>query len=494
MYVAALNIVMLPVYVRYMGAEAYGLVGFFTLLQTWFQLLDMGLTPTLSREFSRFRAGVVDIATVSGLVRAMEWFFSGVGLISALVVIFAANWIGQNWLKPQELTHSELVHCIMLMGGMLAPRWLVGLYRSGLSGMERMVVINLTGMLVATLRAVGAWLVLTTWTTRPTGFFVYQFAVAVLELGLMRIVLYRRFPMHGIGVWPDLRALRGILRMAGSMAFLTGLWAAFSQMDKLLLSKLLDLRTYGFFVVATTLAGGISLLAAPIGQALQPRLAVLVAQNNEAGLTALYRASTQAIAAILFAVAGVMTCFASPLLLAWTNNPEVSQNAANVVPLYAIGNAIAALLGLGFLIQFAFGYLRWHVIGNCIFGIVWLPGIYFAACRAGAIGVGWVWLGANLAYLLFWMPIAHRKLLPSLWWRWPLQDVGPVALAVALVAVVFGQLDLTACSRVTVIGTVCGATVVFALAGLLAGSQTRAFLVRLPQQLKLANAGLQSDK
>ena len=33
---------MVPLYVRYMGVEAYGLVGFYAMLQGWFMLLDMG--------------------------------------------------------------------------------------------------------------------------------------------------------------------------------------------------------------------------------------------------------------------------------------------------------------------------------------------------------------------------------------------------------------------------------------------------------------------
>jgi hypothetical protein len=49
-YMTVINIVMVPLYVRYMGTEAYGLVGFFAMLQAWFQLLDIGLTPTLAPE------------------------------------------------------------------------------------------------------------------------------------------------------------------------------------------------------------------------------------------------------------------------------------------------------------------------------------------------------------------------------------------------------------------------------------------------------------
>jgi O-antigen/teichoic acid export membrane protein len=38
-YVTLIGILMLPVYLRYMGAEACGLVGFFTMLNALFQLL-----------------------------------------------------------------------------------------------------------------------------------------------------------------------------------------------------------------------------------------------------------------------------------------------------------------------------------------------------------------------------------------------------------------------------------------------------------------------
>ena len=58
LYVTIIGIVMVPLYIKYMGSEAYGLVGFFSMLQAWFGLLDMGLTPTMSREAARFNGGV----------------------------------------------------------------------------------------------------------------------------------------------------------------------------------------------------------------------------------------------------------------------------------------------------------------------------------------------------------------------------------------------------------------------------------------------------
>lgn len=40
LYTTLIGIVLVPLYLQYMGTEAYGLVGFFVMLQAWFNLLD----------------------------------------------------------------------------------------------------------------------------------------------------------------------------------------------------------------------------------------------------------------------------------------------------------------------------------------------------------------------------------------------------------------------------------------------------------------------
>ena len=40
-----MGLVFVPVYIKYLGIESYGLIGFFASLQAWFALLDMGMTP-----------------------------------------------------------------------------------------------------------------------------------------------------------------------------------------------------------------------------------------------------------------------------------------------------------------------------------------------------------------------------------------------------------------------------------------------------------------
>ena len=487
-YAAGISIVMLPVYVRHLGAEAYGLVGFLTMLQAWCQLIDLGLTPTLSRELSRFKAGILPGSEVATMVRSTEWLMGGVGAACAGTVALAAGWIARDWLKAQQLPQDEIIRCLIMMGGILATRWLVGLYRGGLAGLEQMVPLNLAGIVLATLRAVGVMAVLLFWTTRPAGFFAYQLVVALVELVVMKMLFYRAFPMRGAGWHPVMRSLRGVLGLATTMALLTGLWVVISQTDKLVLSWTLDLPSYGFYMVVVALAGGISLLAGPLSQALQPRFTVLASRGDHASLVRLYRASTQATCAGVFAVAGVMACFAAPLLQAWTNNLAAVRSSAGILPLYALGNAVSALLVLAFLIQFAYGRLRWHVIGNCVFALIWLPGVWLAAQRAGAVGVGWIWLLGNVVYLVGWVPVVHHHLLPGLGWRWLVWDVGVILLAEAGMLALIAQMDLATLGRPGVFAALALVTAGVALVGLLAGGESRPALLRLTRSLLVAKS------
>ena len=477
-YVAALGIVMLPVYVRYLGAEAYGRVGFFTMLQSWLLLFDLGLTPTVSREISRHRAQAVSRTEVGAIIRSLEWLFALMGLVTIAAIGLGAPWIARDWLKVEHLVPSDVVTCIAAMGGIVGLKWLTGLYRGGLAGLELLVTLNVANIAVTTLRSIGVLAVLRWTNTGPVGFFGYQLAVGVVELLLTGFLFYRSFPMGEIGWPPRLKSLWGIAGLAGGMAFLAVHWVVIGQTDKLILSGVLELREYGFFAVVATLAGGISLLAVPINQALQPRFSLIVAQGETAPVIALYRTSTQMACAAVMAVAGMLAAFPEQIVRAWTGNQEAGQYAARVLPLYALGNAVVVILGLAFVVQFALGRIRWHVIGNCLFFVFWLPAVYVAAHRWGGVGTGWVWLIANLAFLLLWLPRVHQRLLPMLGWRWLVLDVGLCgAVPLGGAAILFG-VGLPLSGRWVTLGFVAILTVLLALAGAWAGRGSRTVLSR----------------
>ena len=51
---ALMSLAFVPLYIKFMGIESYGLVGIFTSLLALFGLLDMGLSTTLNRSWQGF--------------------------------------------------------------------------------------------------------------------------------------------------------------------------------------------------------------------------------------------------------------------------------------------------------------------------------------------------------------------------------------------------------------------------------------------------------
>src|SRR5262245_47837714 len=83
-YVALIGIAMVPLYLKYMGLEAYGLIGFFAMAQAWIQVLDFGLSPTLGREAAKLNAGSSTAETLMLFLRLLDIVFGILGLAVAL--------------------------------------------------------------------------------------------------------------------------------------------------------------------------------------------------------------------------------------------------------------------------------------------------------------------------------------------------------------------------------------------------------------------------
>jgi O-antigen/teichoic acid export membrane protein len=483
---AVTGIIMLPVFVGYLGPEAFGLVGFFAMLQSWSLLLDMGMTPTLSRELARFTAGAASHERVAKMIRTMEWIFAGLAVVCAGSVILSSSWISHHWLKAKAISQGEVQYCLALMGGMLGMQWLGAIYRAGLVGLERMVILNVAVIISAVGRTGGSWLVLKYVSATPHAYFTFHVLAAVVEVVGYRLLFSSIFSLKGAGPWPDFASLHGSRAMAGGMAFLSALWIVVSQSDKLTLSWLLDLSSYGSFAVAASLAGGINQLAAPMIQSLQPRFVALAAQDARDGLEELYRTSTQLMAVGLFAVAGTMAAFAAPLLFAWTGNAELARRAAPVLALYVLGYATASLLSLAFSVQFAYGRLRWQLAGSSVFGLFWVPGGYLAARYAGAVGTGAIWLGCNALYLVTWLSYIHSRILPGLWRRWLLVDVGLVVLAEGILLGGARMIGIPFTGRLQVLAAIGFATVMVVVLGLLVAPLARRQVLALVRRFRLS--------
>ena len=89
------------------------------------------------------------------------------------------------------------------------------------------------------------------------------------------------------------------------------------------------------------------------------------------------------------------------------------RDSSPVLALYALWTGIGSYFFVPFVLQYAQGQIRLHVIGNLLFALLWVPAAVFAAWRFGALGAGTVWLAGNVLFVLIWVPLTHRCLLAA---------------------------------------------------------------------------------
>ncbi len=424
LYVALICIAIVPLYIEYMGAEAYGLVGFFAMLQAWFLLLDMGLTPTMARETARFHGGSTAATDYRRFVRSLEGLFILVALVGGGGIYAASGYVADDWLQSSHLPSAEIFSSIQLIAVIVAFRWMCGLYRGAITGAERLVWLGGFNASIATLRFVGVLPVLHFIGVTPTLFFKYQLCVAVVELVGLMVMAYRLLPQIPRGervifTWAPLRAT---LKFSLSIAAVTSIWVVVTQMDKLLLSKLLPLAEYGYFTLAVLVASGILVISGAISSAIMPRLVKLEAQGDQAGLIRIYRQATQLVAIIVSAASLTVAFCAEPLLWAWTGDKVLVEQAAPILALYALGNGIMAVSAFPYYLQYAKGDLRLHLIGNIGFVTLLVPALIWAVDKYSGVGAGYVWLLVNIIYFVVWVPVVHHKFAPGLNLGWFSRD------------------------------------------------------------------------
>lgn len=429
---ALMGIVFVPLYIKYLGMEAYGLIGVFAILQAWMTLLDMG--PTLNREMARYKAGAISAESILDLLRSMEWICTGIALLIVSMVWFTAPLLAASWLKVERLPIGMVIQAIVVMGFVVATRFWEEVYRSAIRGMQQQVWLNTVQAILATLRWFGVLAVIVWISPTVQAFFVWQGLVSVISVIIYARKTYQWLPGSTRGGQFSWYAIKGVGRFAGGMATITLLALLLTQVDKLLLSGLLSLEQFGYYALAGVVAGGLGQLITPMNAAIYPRFTELVTCHDEDGLIKTYHDACQLMSAIIIPPALVLAAFAKPVLLLWTGNHALTIAVAPILSLLVLGTLFNGFMNVPYMLQLAHGWTGYAIRVNVVAVVIIIPGILWAVPRYGAIGAAWIWVGLNAAYVLIGIHFMYRRLLPKQKWRWYRESIVKPLLAGAIVA------------------------------------------------------------
>lgn len=418
-----MGLIFVPLYIRFMGIEAYGLVGVYIALQSMLQILDFGLSPTMNREMARYSVQPEKAGEARDLVRTLEIGYWAIGLAIGAVIYALAPLIATHWIQAATLPTSVVRAAVVGMGVLSALQWPLTFYQGGLMGLQRQLTLNALLITMSTLRNGGAALIL--WLVSPTitAFFAWQIAVSAVQVSLVTLLLWRSLPVadHDPHFQPSL--LKNISRFAAGMSGITLTGLILTQLDKVILSNLLSLEMFGYYTLAGIVSNGLAMMAGPVFNAVFPQLSALVAKGDIEGTKRFYHRSAQVMAVAILPAALLVAFFAFDILRLWTGSVVTAQNAAPIASVLVIGSALNSLMVLPYALQLAHGWTSLGLRLNLGFILMMVPAIFLLATYYGPVGAATTWVGLNGLYVLVGAPLTHRRLLKGEGRRWLVEDV-----------------------------------------------------------------------
>ena len=432
-----IGMVATPLYIKFLGIEGYGLIGFYTTLQATFNsFLDFGLSITINRELARYTTLPDKVGQTRDLVRTIEIGYWTIGLLIGIGVCLSASFIADYWIQAENISTALIRNVVIIMGIITFIQWPLTFYQGGLIGLQKLVALNTLSVIFNTLRAVGAIILLWNFSPAIIVFFLWQVALSVLQVLATAILLWRSLPPSDHAPTFQIKLLTDTWHFAAGVTATSFVAFFLEQADKLILSKFLTLEFFGYYSLATTLNSQFQLVGAQIFRPLFPRFAALVARNAADEVWNLYRKSCQLVSVIILPIAAIVALFSLRLIQIWTQDSTTAARTAPIVALLFISTALYNLLDVPYSLIVAYGWTKLGFFQQLISAVVLIPLMVTLTLRFGGMGAAFTKVLLSLAYLVFIPPIVYRKfpVLKGKLMRFYVTDTGLPLLAVLIVA------------------------------------------------------------
>ena len=401
---AIFALALIPVQVRLLGVESYGLLAFVASLQVLLSVFDLGLSPTMTREVSRDTSKGHEVSRK--LIQTISLVYWPIGIGLGAVLFLAAPWLATNWLQLGRLSVGTATEALQLAAVVIALRWPVSLYSGVVAGRQRFVALNWLKAAMAAVGALGGIAVVLA-THNLVDLLVWMVVAAGIELaGYLGLVLRLN---------PGLLARRlvtgalpaGVWRYAIGINLINVLAMALTQSDRILISKLLSIQSLGYYALAYNILTGLALIPGFVTSALFPAFVVRHAGGAPSDLRETYQTATRGLMYAYNLPIWLLALFGHDILKALTS-AATADKTGPLLTVLALGFVCNGAATLAYTASIATGNTWIPIRVNILALVVYLPLLTALTLRLGGLGAAVTWLLLNLYYLPALLPPVHR--------------------------------------------------------------------------------------
>ena len=429
-----IQLITIPILLKFFTAEEYGLIGLYLSFLPAFFAVSMGLNAAYNRVSTQWQAGAFRDQDYHDLTFSLEFACWCCGIMIFFVFMLLSKSISLFWLTSQNIPPSTIQYLVILMAGGIVCQVPMSLYLAGLNGLQIQVVPNILLFSSFFLQGFGG-LILVNWISASLEvYFTWLLVVNVIVLLAAKVIFGRCVGNTGPRKF-RVKLLLDIAKMGLGAGGGVLLGVCLVHVDKVILSGMLDLETYGIYTLAWFFASSIYLLANPMFTAVYPRMSEFLASGDVSHLIGLYHNAHKFISCLIFPFAFTLMIFAGEVLYCWTGRTDIAADGAFFLSVLTAGCLLNALGYAPYALQLAYG---WSTLGfylNAVSLPIYLPCVVIAAKFFGAAGAATSFAILFLFLYPIGLGITHNKILKKEFRKVMLNDVMPVAIIAAVIVI-----------------------------------------------------------
>lgn len=449
----------LPIIVRLLGTELYGVLAMVMAITGYFSIIDINVTAASTKYLAEYHAKG-DTEKAHQVVMLGGMFYGALGLIGTL-----ALWAFNPWLVSWLMKSSPQHHAVARE----ALQWAaVGFFfaqaqnylNSIPQALERFDLTAKLEALFGVAVPVGSVIVL------HGGYGlvgVVMLRVACSIAHTLLLCVQCRLLLPGLSWVMPTRGLVKQMADFSAFSYLSRLAAmTHSQVDKLIVGSLMGMTALAYYTIGGQIIGRVTALTFRLSSVLFPASSAMQARGETARLRELYLMGSRYAALLNGGVILVICLIGKELLFYWMG-PAFAENAYFVLLFFSFAMFVDSLTTLPSLINDGLGHPRLTGVFSIIRALSTVTLTYILASH---FALDWVALGTAMSALVLaisFLAIVHGRTIPVGFWELFQKAIGGPLLLLALFAVAGFTLRP---EGVMSIGHAAALAITFALAGI----------------------------
>lgn len=401
-WLSLLSMLTIPIYIRLLGVSEWGLVAACASLQILSNFIDAGFSQIVPRWAAQEAQHPARLRQHVALFRRL---YIGLGLAMFGILQASAVYLAHQWFQVPAERADALELAIRIVSFQFLFQFINNLHIGVWHGLQRQVLANARACGFGTLKHAAALLALMASTQQAWVYALAFASVACIEVCANALSVHRMLGNEASSAPDGKVALAPLLKEVSVLSggILVGLLV--SQLDRIILSRTVDVASFGVYTVVATLALAFLQLQAPVTRAFFP---LIVRDIQHYGQVSMANMKKMLLGTVLCCTLPALTAsaFAPLILTLWLHDAEVVTMGTTPLRLLLLAIALNSVYGCIYQVFIAKALshmvLKINLISlaGAVFltsllgfshGIV-LGGIIWIATTATQLGFGIAWL------------------------------------------------------------------------------------------------------